>query len=429
MDRVDAHDGRTGSCTRRACIDRIVITPERSVALVGTYPPTACGLATFTSNLRAAIATHPSSWDARVVRVLDRSEPVPSDEVVEQWIAGDPASLRRSLTALNSFEAVLLQHEYGLFGGRDGEDVLELVDGLDVPLVAVLHTALMEPIPHQRQILDRLLGSAAVIVVQSQAARQRIVAVHDADPDDVVVIPHGAAANFSGTVLGDVSRPAVLTWGLLSPGKGIEHGIAAVARLVPHSPSVSYIVAGKTHPKVWATSGERYREQLQEQARSLGVGDRVRFDDAYRDWDSLRALVRSVDVVLLPYDSRDQVSSGVLVEAVASGKPVAATRFPHAEELLAEGAGILVDHGDIDAMTDALDRVLHESGLADRMASAARRAAAPLLWPAVGASYRSLVDRVVARAAASQTQADGTSATRGVDATRRPLNRFGGGHR
>lgn len=368
----------------------------RSVALVGTYPPTACGLATFTSNLRAAIAEGGRGWDARVVRVLEQWEPERCDDVVAPWVVGDGTSLHRAVHALNSFDAVLLQHEYGLFGGRDGEDVLELLDGLEVPVVPVLHTALLEPSPHQREILDRILDAAAVVVVQSEAARQRIVAVHDADPDDVIVIPHGAAANFFGPVLRDVSRPAVLTWGLLSPGKGIEHGIAAVARLRPHAPAASYIVAGQTHPKVRAANGERYREQLQEQARSLGIGARVRFDAAYRDWDSLRALVRSVDVVLLPYDSRDQVSSGVLVEAVASGKPMVATRFPHAEELLADGAGILVDHGDVDAMAAALDRVLYEPGLADRLTSAARRAAAPLLWPAVGVSYRSLVDRVVA---------------------------------
>jgi len=370
--------------------------PKRAVALVGTYPPTTCGLATFTSNLRAAIAARPSSWEAGVVRVLDRPEPPPSDEVVEQWVAGNAASLRRSLAALNSFEAVLLQHEYGLFGGRDGEDVLGLIDGLEVPLVAVLHTVLLEPSTHQRYILDRIIEAAAIVVVQSEAARQRIISVHDARLESVVVIPHGAAANWSGPVRADVPRPAVLTWGLLSPGKGIEHGIAAIARLRLATPAASYIVAGQTHPKVRAANGEHYREALQAQACSLGVDDRVRFDDGYRDWDSLRALVRTVDVVLLPYDSRDQVSSGVLVEALASGKPVVATRFPHAEELLTGGTGILVDHGDVDAMADALYRVLYEPGLAARMAAAARRASMVLVWPAVGASYRLLVARAVA---------------------------------
>jgi glycosyltransferase involved in cell wall biosynthesis len=218
-----------------------------------------------------------------------------------------------------------------------------------------------------------------------------------------VVIPHGATANFAGPELRLEERPSgltVLTWGLVGPGKGIEHGIAALSRLSrsrpPGAPETVYVVAGRTHPKVRAAEGERYREALESQARSLDVAHRVRFDDAYRDWDSLHALVRGAQVVLLPYESRDQASSGVLVEAVASGKPVVATRFPHAVELLADGAGILVDHGDIDAIAAALDRVLHEPGVADRMSAAARRAARPLLWPQVGASYRALIERVLA---------------------------------
>lgn len=366
----------------------------QAVALVGTYPPTQCGLATFTSNLRAAIAYPAEAWEASVVRVLDRWEPRPTDDVVEQWMAGDEVSLHGALAALSGFDAVVLQHEYGLFGGADGDEVLALVDGLKVPLVAVLHTALLEPSAHQREILDRILERAAVAVVQSEAARQRVLAVHGAVPRDVVMIPHGAASNFTGPALADAPRPAVLTWGLLGPGKGIEHGISAIAGL--HSPPApTYVVAGQTHPKVRAANGERYRQTLMDHALAHGVADRVVFDDGYRDWESLRALVRSVDVVLLPYESRDQVSSGVLVEAVASGKPVVATRFPHAEELLAGGAGLLVDHGDVDAMRDALEAVLFEPGVADRMAAAAREAAQPLLWPAVGEAYRELIGRVV----------------------------------
>jgi len=366
----------------------------RSVALVGTYPPTVCGLATFTWNLRAAIAG--SGWLTGVVRVVDGRDSASGKDVIGQWVAGDASSLRRSLAALASFDVVLLQHEYGLFGGRDGEEVLGLVDGLEKPLIAVLHTVLREPSPHQRKIFDRVLAVASLIVVPSRAARQRVISVNGVAPGRVVAVPHGAERNFTGPVLAGVPRPAVLTWGLLSPGKGIEYGIAAFTRLRLHSPPAWYIVAGQTHPKVRAVEGERYRMRLQALARSLGAADRIRFDDRYRDWDSLRALVRSADVVLLPYESRDQVSSGVLAEALASGKPVVATRFPHAVELLAGGAGLVVAHGDVDAMAAALDRVLYEPGLAARMAAAAGRAAAPLLWPAVGGSYRALIDRVVA---------------------------------
>lgn len=365
------------------------------MALVGTYPPTHCGLATFTFNLRGAIAAS-GGWEARVVRVVDADDdPEPAPEVVARWLAGDRASLNEARRALHAVDVVLLQHEYGLFGGEAGADVLDLVRDLDVPMVAVLHTVLLEPSARQRHVLERIMGEATVVVVQSEAARRRLASVHGPEPDRVVVIPHGAAENFTGPVLGYVPSPAILTWGLLGPGKGIEHGIDAVARLGFRSPAPTYVVAGRTHPKVHAVHGEGYREALRSRAIATGVAGRVRFDDAYRDWESLRALVRRVDVVLLPYESRDQVTSGVLVEAVASAKPVVATRFPHAQELLSSGAGLLVPHGDVEAMAAALDRVLYEAGLAGRMASAARRTARPLLWPAVGAAYRELVDRVL----------------------------------
>ena len=378
-----------------------MMTPAPTVALVSTYPPTVCGLATFTSNLSAAIAAPESGWSAVVVRIMDRAEADVHEEVVAQWITGDRASLSRAVAAIESSDAVVLQHEYGLFGGPDGQDVLELIEAVQVPLVAVLHTVLRDPTSHQRHILDQVMSSASLTVVQSEAARRRLIAVHGADAEQVVVVPHGAAANFVGPVLSDIERPAVLTWGLLGPGKGIEHGISALSLLQERSLAPVYIVAGQTHPKVLAAQGEHYRHQLQDQSRGLGIADRVYFDDSYRDWESLRALVRSVDVVLLPYDSRDQVSSGVLVEAIASGKPVVATRFPHAEELLSQGAGLTVPQGDFRAMAAALDRVLYEPGLAARMAAVSRREGAALLWPAVGATYRSLIAEVLpARAVA-----------------------------
>jgi len=378
-----------------------MIMPAPIVALVSTYPPTVCGLATFTSNLSAAIAAPESGWRSVIVRVVDRAEADAHGEVVVQWIVGDRASLSRAVAAIESSDAVVLQHEYGLFGGPDGQDVLELIEAVRVPLVAVLHTVLLDPTRHQRHILDQVMTAASLTVVHSEAARRRLIAVHDADAERVVVVPHGAVANFAGPVLPDIARPAVLTWGLLGPGKGIEHGISAIALLRQRSPAPVYIVAGRTHPKVLAAQGERYRYQLRDQSHALGVAERVCFDDSYRDWDSLRALVRSVDVVLLPYDSRDQVSSGVLVEAIASGKPVVATRFPHAEELLSRGAGLTVPQGDFQAMAAALERVLYEPGLAATMATASRREGAALLWPAVGATYRSLIAEVLpARAVA-----------------------------
>ncbi|HYA45832.1 MAG TPA: glycosyltransferase [Acidimicrobiales bacterium] len=369
---------------------------------MGTYPPTACGLATFTSNLRAAIEA--PGWNADVVRVVDRAAAPASTltsgaEVVGEWLAGDLMSLARSLRTMATCDAVLLQHEYGLFGGPDGEEVLSLVHGVDAPLVAVVHTALLSPSAHQRRILEEIMAASAVVVVQSESAQRRLVEVHGIDHSRVVVVPHGAEANFSplpplGRSQGGL--PKVLTWGLLGPGKGIEYAIAAVAELRRRGIDATYLIAGQTHPKVRTVEGERYRDRLAGLARELGLEDRVRFDDTYKDWETLRAMVRSADVILLPYDSTDQVSSGVLVEALASARPVVATRFPHAEELLAGGAGLVVAHRDATTMTDALETILTQPAVAEAMAAAAQQEARRLLWPAVGAAYRCLIEELVA---------------------------------
>ena len=367
--------------------------PTRSVALVGTYPPTACGIATFTHNLARAIATSGPRWEVKILRVLEHPEPEHAPEVVAHWIAGDHASFVRSNNALATFDAVVLQHEYGIFPGADGEQVLALVDALEVPLAVVVHTVLRDPSPSQARVLGGVLDAAAVAVVQTKAARDRLIAGYSVDPGAVVVVPHGATENLHGPLREDLAHPVVLTWGLLGPGKGIEHGIAALSELRARLPGASYIVAGQTHPKIHAAQGEAYRSSLRELAERIGVAGHVRFDDGYRDTATLQALVRSADVVLLAYDSRDQVSSGVLVEALAAGRPVVATRFPHAEELLDDGAGILVDHGDVNAIAAALEAVLAHPDRARAMATAARRAAQPSLWPAVGVAYRRVIDR------------------------------------
>ncbi len=366
----------------------------RTVAMVGTYPPTACGLATFTQNLSHAIAAG-ASWRVIVVRVLDTPEVPTQPEVVAHWVGGDRPSMREAIEATTGSDVVVLQHEYGLFAGRDGDEVLEFVDALSSALVVVLHSVLARPSAHQREILERLVRASSLIVVQSHHARRRLCDVYAVAPSRVVVLAHGATANFTGEVP-LVAHPRILTWGLLGPGKGIEHAIAALARLAHRAPAATYVVAGATHPKVLAAEGERYRHALENECDQLGVRERVIFDDGYRDWESLRALVRSADVVLLPYDSRDQESSGVLVEALASGRPVVATRFPHAVELLGSGAGLLVDQGDVAAMSAALEHILYEPGVAASMRESACREGTALLWPTIGAAYREVLARVVA---------------------------------
>jgi polysaccharide biosynthesis protein PslF len=360
-----------------------------SYALLSTYPPTQCGLATFTAALLAHL---PQPGDrVVVVRVLDQPASRPGAEVVQNLVAGSVASAAAAADALNSFDVVIVQHEYGIYGGPDGQDVVALLEALYVPSIVVLHTVLAHPTPRQRAILDRVIGAASAVVTMTQTARTRLLDIYGTSPERVFVIPHGAADNRVAASLPPATgRPNILTWGLLGPGKGIEHAIDAMGILTARGLSADYQVAGQTHPRVLDREGEAYRRALEARARTRRVADRVHFDGRFLPADTLARLIHAADVVLLPYDSLEQVTSGVLIEAVTAGKPVVSTGFPHAVELLGGGAGLLVDRQDPAGIAHALQRVFSEPGLAARMSRHSADLAPQLLWSAVARSYRDL---------------------------------------
>jgi polysaccharide biosynthesis protein PslF len=364
---------------------------------VSTFPPTQCGLATFTAALRGALL-HSSTDEGWVVRLVDAPGPRPGDEVVAQLIAGDSASLHHAAAQLNRCDVAIVQHEYGVYGGADGSEILHLLDQVLVPCIVVLHTVLAAPTPHQRQVLESVMAKAGAVVTMTMTARERLAAGYAVDMARVCVIGHGAPA-VETTMAEPTFRTGqftVLTWGLLGPGKGIEWGIEAMAMLRDLQPMPRYMVAGQTHPKVLLREGDAYRDRLREQVRKGELGSWITFEGHYRNTSALASLIRSADVVLLPYDSAEQVTSGVLIEAVAAGKPVVATRFPHAVELLAGGAGLLVPHRDPAAIAAALRSLVTRRDVVTRMAATAAATAPQLLWPAIADQYRDLARQLIA---------------------------------
>jgi polysaccharide biosynthesis protein PslF len=369
---------------------------------VSTFPPTQCGLATFTSALRGALL-HSTADEGWVVRLVDDAAPRPGDEVVAQLISDDFTSLCLAAEQLNLCDVAIVQHEYGIYGGADGSQILHLLDQIRVPCVVVLHTVLTDPTPHQRRVLESVVAKADAVVAMTMTARERLAAGYAVDMAKVCVIGHGAPV-LETTMAEPTFRTGqftVLTWGLLGPGKGIEWGIEAMAMLGDVRPMPRYLVAGQTHPKVLLDEGEAYRDRLREQVRLSQLGAWITFDGHYRTTSALAALVRSADVVLLPYDSTEQVTSGVLIEAVAAGKPVVATRFPHAAEMLAGGAGLLVPHRDPAAIAAALRSVITRGDVMTRMAAAAAATAPRLLWPVIADQYRELTGRLITASAAA----------------------------
>lgn len=365
--------------------------------ILSTYPPTACGLATFSAALARGFEA--SGGAAAVVRISDGL--VSSDpRVWAELDAGVPASLAEATAVLNGCDVAIVQHEYGVYGGPDGAEVLEILLGLTVPSIVVAHTVLLRPTNHQRAVLEAIARVATAVVVMAETARFRLCSRFDVDPSKVTMIPHGATLPTPRQRPDRSGRPVVLTWGLIGRGKGIEWAIDAMADLRDLVPRPRYVVAGRTHPKVIALEGEAYRDMLTARSWSRGVGSSVTFDPTYRDLASLTQLVQGASVVVLPYDSHDQVTSGVLVDALAAGRPVVATAFPHAVELLSSGAGIVVPHKDPAALAAALRRVLAEPGLGATMANEAARLAPAFAWPAVARKYAELAKRFLVDARA-----------------------------
>ncbi len=364
----------------------------RSFGVLSSFPPTPCGIATFSAALAAGLIATGGTVDVvRCGEVPDMEDAL----VLAALGDGGPDGVVAAAEALNRTDVALIQHEYGLYSGHDGADLLSVMAAIDVPSIVVAHTVVHDPSANQRAVLERVCDAADAVVVMTMTARTRLLEGFDVEASKVRVIPHGATtpsglAEAIDERTSDAAR--LLTWGLLGPGKGIEWAIEAVACLTDVSPRPQYVVAGATHPKVVARSGEAYREMLIRRAWSSGAAPFVTFDDGYRDLAQLTQLIHSADLVVLPYDSEDQVTSGVLVDAVAAGRPVVSTAFPHAVELLSTGAGSVVPQRDPEALADAIRAVLTDVDLAAAMATEARRLAPDLSWSAVAGQYDRLAD-------------------------------------
>jgi len=363
-----------------------------SFSILSTHPPTPCGLATFSAALADGLTT--TGADVSVVRIADGA-PSKHANVVGELVNGSAPSVAATSELLNRSDVAVIQHEYGIYGGPDGDEVIDIMKGLTVPSIVVAHTVLKDPTPQQRSVLNEVVTRADCVVVMSEVARQRLCTGFAVDDTKVVTIPHGAALPTTAA-LKRSGRPTILTWGLLGPGKGIERVIDAMASLKDLAHQPRYLIAGRTHPKVLAAEGEAYREGLVAQAQRLGITDSVSFDPAYRTPAALTAMMQAASVVVLPYDSKDQVTSGVLVDSIASGRPIIATAFPHAIELLGSGAGTVVDHDDPDALVGALRRLLTDPRVAGSMASEARDLAPAMAWPVVANAYLTVGQRLVA---------------------------------
>ncbi|MEO0559683.1 MAG: glycosyltransferase family 4 protein [Bacteroidota bacterium] len=379
------------------------------ISFASTYPPRACGLATFTRDLRAGVG-RPGYTSDVLSLVNSYAGPERLPEVgfeIRQPVQDDYAAAAEYLNA-SSTDVLCIQHEFGIFGGPEGTYVLELMEATHAPVVTTLHTVLPSPEPPYLAALKAVARRSDRLVVMTLTARELLSDVYGVSASKVDVIPHGTPDGDPSIGVsfrsehGLENRTVLLTFGLLGPSKGIEFALEALPRAIEASPDALYVILGATHPEIVRTSGEAYRESLKEEIATMGLGHHVRFVDRYVSSEELWAWLSAADLYVSPYPGMDQICSGTLAYALAAGLPVVSTPYLHAREVLAGGAGRLASFGDTDAFGDALAHFVADPAVRMDASTRARSFGATTSWPLTGDAYADVFERVLsdARAAA-----------------------------
>jgi len=361
----------------------------RKIAFVGDYLPRKCGIATFTHDMRASVAARYPDAECFVVPVNDCPEgyDYPAEvrfEIEEQNLE----SYVRAADFLNfaNTDVVCLQHEYGIFGGTAGSHILSLVRDLRMPVVTTFHTVLREPNNDQKRVLVELAGLSARVVVMTERARAFLRDIYDIPDAKIDLIAHGIPdtpfvdPNPFKEQFGVEGRLVALTFGLLSPNKGIEHVLRAMPEIIKSFPNFVYIVLGATHPALVRDQGERYRLSLERLARNLGIGKHVIFYNRFVELNELTEFIRAADVYVTPYLNAAQITSGTLAYAFGCGKAVVSTPYWHAEELLADGRGVIVPFADSGAIAREIRSLLEDEPRRTTMCAEAYRRGREMIW-------------------------------------------------
>jgi glycosyltransferase involved in cell wall biosynthesis len=371
------------------------------VAFIGNHLPRRCGIATFTHDLHRAVATSRQDLETCVIAMTNPGctydyPPAVRFQIREEMI-NDYAQAAELLNDAN-FDVVSLQHEYGIFGGEAGSDIVDLLTRLDMPVVTTLHTVLAEPTPAQRDAMRRIIDASAKVVVMAEKGRELLQFVHDVPVSKIEVIPHGIAdfpfleTHQAKAKLGFGGKTVILTFGLLSPSKGIESVINAMPAIIKSCPTAVYVVLGATHPNLLRHQGEAYRDSLTSRVRELGIDDHVVFFDQFVDQATLLDFISMCDVYVTPYLNEAQMTSGTLASSFGLGKAVVSTPYWHARELLADGRGILVPFGDAKALSTEIAGLLTNDVRRHAMRKRAYAASRSMTWVQTAKRYLSVFE-------------------------------------
>ncbi|MBW8784082.1 MAG: glycosyltransferase family 4 protein [Novosphingobium sp.] len=378
----------------------------RHVALIGTFAPRPCGIATFTTDIYEQLGRFHPEIRFDVYALENRADRAVDERVTQVIHADRREDYVRAAQRINTsgVEAVWLQHEYGIFGGNEGAYVLDFVDRLAPPLVLTLHTVIGQPSPLQRSILEHLIERASRIMVMSEHGRRLLIDMYGAPAEIIEVVAHGAPDRPFGRTeqfkqaLGFAGKNVLMTFGLLGPGKGLEKAIEALPAIVAAQPDTVYRIVGATHPNLVALEGERYREGLQELAARIGVAEHIAWDNRFLETDELLDQIEACDIYLTPYLNLQQSTSGTLSYAVALGKAVVATPYIHARELLGDGTGKLIERKSSTAIAESVNQLLGDPAALTRMQRRAYAKGRTTIWPRFADATAALLRRAVAPA-------------------------------
>jgi glycosyltransferase involved in cell wall biosynthesis len=377
------------------------MTPLCRIAVIGNSLPRRCGIATFTTDLQQAISASRPNVDTSIVAMTDHGQAYAYPAAVALQIKdGALDEYARAADFLNGgrFDAVCLQHEFGIFGGEAGAHILALLSRLTMPVVTTLHTVLAEPTAAQRAVLERIVETSSKVVVMAKKGRELLRSVYQVPDDKIEVIAHGipdvafVGPDAAKAKLGFGGRSVILTFGLLSPNKGIEVMIDAMPSILKRRADAVYVVLGATHPNLVRDEGEAYRERLMARVRELGVEKHVVFLDQFVDQATLLEFISMCDVYVTPYLNEAQMTSGTLAYSFGLGKPVVSTPYWHARELLADGRGVLVPFGNAAAIGSEIAGLLTDDARRQAMCKRAYAVSRTMTWARAADRYMSVFE-------------------------------------
>ena len=377
------------------------MTAPNRIAFIGNSLPRRCGIATFTTDLQNAVAAARGDLETVIVAMTDHGQTYDYPSTVGFQVNDNrPEDYIRAAEFLNSgrFDAVSLQHEFGIFGGEAGSHILALLSRLTIPVVTTLHTVLSEPTKAQRDVLVRIIGISSRVVVMAEKGRELLRAVYQVPDEKIEIIPHGipefafVEPDDAKVKLGFNDKAVILTFGLLSPNKGIEVMIDAMPSILKTRPDAVYVVLGATHPNLVRDQGEAYRASLVAHTRAAGVEDHVVFLNQFVDQKTLLEFISMSDVYVTPYLNEAQMTSGTLAYSFGLGKAVVSTPYWHARELLADGRGILVPFGDAAALGVEISKLLTNDVLRQAMRKRAYSSSRSMTWERTAERYMAVFE-------------------------------------